>query len=702
MLTSGVPFRQPRNKDLFPSRRRGGENNFSAPKILQNVRLKVLREPLPRKECVQGVKSPPSDFDMLGYGGPKGGQLKNFVDQWKMLGAPPQLIPLLQGYSIPFSKEPPFQRLVPPFSRLAITPPSPPMDGEILSLLESGMIVPSREKSGFISPMFLVTKPDGSQRPVFNLKGLNTFLSLKKFRLISHLKVPSFLQRGDFLTKLDLSQAYSHVPIVPRHQRFLSFVYRDKVYQWTCLPFGLASAPQAFAQLTNWVASLLREKGVRVIVYLDDFLVAHQDPATLTVQTELAVQLLSCLGWTVNLKKSQLVPSQSLEFLGITWDMQSHKMCLPPKKVASFTNRVLLLIQSPLWSLKTAQELIGILNFAAFVVPLGRLHLRRIQLASRKLNRLHPYQLVSIPQQALREIEWWGENLSLSSSIHLPLNRVFMSTDASDEAWGAEVMGMYCQGNWSQEQRLWHINKKELFAVRAAIFTNSAVLRNCTIVLQTDNRTVAAYIRKQGGLRSVTLLRETEKLLNLISPWNTHILPFFIPGKLNTTADSLSRGLSPPDWHLSPSIILPIFQRWGVPEIDLFATNRSKVVDRYVSRDPRDPLAVFIDAFSRPWMYNLAWVFPPPPLMPQVLHHLNTASGRYIIVAPRWPKVFWRADLKARTIAPPLVLPELKGHLTDLSSNRPPPQIAELTLEIWLIQGGANKSKNGLKVTGSY
>lgn len=72
-------------------------------------------------------------------------------------------------------------------------------------------------------------------------------------------------------------------------------------------------------------------------------------------------------------------------------------------------NRLQLLYQNPHWSLRIAQELIGVLNFAAFVVPLGRLHLRRIQLASRQLHQLHPRQIVPIPQQALKEMGWWVE-----------------------------------------------------------------------------------------------------------------------------------------------------------------------------------------------------------------------------------------------------------------------------------------------------
>lgn len=95
------------------------------------------------------------------------------------------------------------------------------------------------------------------------------------------------------------------------------------------------------------------------------------------------------------------------------------------------------------------------------------------------------------------------------------------------------------------------------------------------------------------------------------------------------------------------------------------------MVQTYVSLDLRDHLAAFTDAFSRVWDFNLAWVFPPPPLLPQVLHHLNLCppESRFLIVAPRWEKVFWRADLKSRAIAPPLLISDVRFHLVDLATH---------------------------------
>ena len=64
------------------------------------------------------------------------------------------------------------------------------------------------------------------------------------------------------------------------------------------------------------VVALLRRSGIRLIIYLDDILFMNQTPTGLQRDMSTAIHLLENLGFVINLTKSQLKPTQTLEFLG--------------------------------------------------------------------------------------------------------------------------------------------------------------------------------------------------------------------------------------------------------------------------------------------------------------------------------------------------------------------------------------------------
>lgn len=79
---------------------------------------------------------------------------------------------------------------------------------------------------------------------------------------------------GDFLTSIDLSEAYLHIPIHPSRMKFIRFSYGHHHYQYRALPFGLSSAPRVFTKILVAPVAKLRSQGVCVFPYLDDLVAA--------------------------------------------------------------------------------------------------------------------------------------------------------------------------------------------------------------------------------------------------------------------------------------------------------------------------------------------------------------------------------------------------------------------------------------------
>ena len=78
---------------------------------------------------------------------------------------------------------------------------------------------------------------------------------------------------GDRMASIDLKEAYLQVPVHPASRHFLRFVFRDNVYQFKALCFGLSTAPQVFTRVMAPVSAILHSMGIRMRWYLDDWLV---------------------------------------------------------------------------------------------------------------------------------------------------------------------------------------------------------------------------------------------------------------------------------------------------------------------------------------------------------------------------------------------------------------------------------------------
>lgn len=84
------------------------------------------------------------------------------------------------------------------------------------------------------------------------------------------------------------------------HKKYLRFRYRCILYQFKALPFGLTSAPYVFTKLGKPILNYLRKKGIRVVVYLDDFLIFGVSRQECIDNTKQLMDLLAFLGLRVN------------------------------------------------------------------------------------------------------------------------------------------------------------------------------------------------------------------------------------------------------------------------------------------------------------------------------------------------------------------------------------------------------------------
>ena len=189
------------------------------------------------------------------------------------------------------------------------------IDQEVLALQQKQAIHKVFHPGGpdqFTSPLFTVPPKGGSHRPVVKLKGLNHFVEYQHFKIDGVPVLKNLLKPKDFLTKIDLKDAYLTVPIWKQHQKFLRFIWQDTLGEFACLPFGLGSAPRVFTKLLKPVVAQLRKMGIRLLIYLDDILIMSETKELAQVHTTMTVNLLSSQGFVINEEKSVFEPTREL------------------------------------------------------------------------------------------------------------------------------------------------------------------------------------------------------------------------------------------------------------------------------------------------------------------------------------------------------------------------------------------------------
>ncbi len=257
---------------------------------------------------------------------------------------------------------------------------APVLREEIAVLLAKDAIGPPAERrQGFYSPYFIVPKKRVGLRPILDLRVLNRALHKLPFKMRTRRCIIKCIQPQDWFAAIDLKDAYFHVSILLRHRPFLRFAFEGQAWQYRVLPFGLSLSPCVFTKVVEGALTPLREVGVRILNYLDDWLILAHTREQLDDSRDFVLRQLSQLGLRVNWEKSKLSPVQRISFLGVELDSGSMMARLTEKRAQAVLNCLSSFRGRNVVPLKQFQRLLGHMASAAAVTLLGLLHMRPLQ-----------------------------------------------------------------------------------------------------------------------------------------------------------------------------------------------------------------------------------------------------------------------------------------------------------------------------------
>jgi len=577
------------------------------------------------------------------------------------------------------------------------------LDGEVSDMLVKSAITKSTDLPDISGPQFIVgffavpKKQKNQWRPIVNLRPLNVYIDNPHFKMETIKTVRQFIVKDSFLISIDLADAYMSFVIRQSFRQFLGFSWKGIDYFCRCLCFGLNVAPRLFSKIFKKVLRFLRiQLLIAILAYLDDLLMQHHDPVTLQSQMQVVVVILHLLGFRVNWKKSDLVPSQQVTFLGFNIDTVKMTLALPTSKVANIRASAASILEAGSLSFQALQSLMGTLEAARPAVVVAPLHYRALQSRMVFLTKKEVSSsfTVYLDHTMMQDLVWWRDELPWFTSSPLrdpPTSLTIWSDAASSEGlgWGGHSSdGGVASGVWSDTELQFHINQLESMA--ATLTMDKLLPPHTSATHFVDNMTAMSYIRRMGGTRSSGCCAEAIKYWSIVLARNSWIVPAHIAGVDNVMADYFSRYRDEHyNYGLRPEVASSLFSRFFQPSLDLFASQEMHVCRSWVSHSRMEG-SVHPNAFLlSPWPNHL-YIFPPTPLLLPVVARLRSFNDcpNFLLVGPscqgEQSSLEWYPLLSPLLSHDPLYLGQTVEICVDSNGRAPSNAVGDLALYVRL------------------
>ena len=386
----------------------------------------------------------------------------------------------------------------------------------------------------------------------------------------------ALLSPGDYMATVDISAAYRSVSVHPDHWKYqgVSWVLDgQQVYmQDTRVCFGLKNAPFLYSHISNFVVRCMYRRGyMRIVNYLDDFIVLGDSFKACQEAQGVLIHLLISLGFYISWKKCTS-PSSFTRYLGIDFDSTTMTISLPTDKMEKLHKELEFYDGRRRATKRQLQRLCGILSQCGKVVKGSRTFSRRVIDLLKNLSDGNPR--VNLTEGFRKDLIWWKEFSQIFNGTICCISYNFgqgpeLFTDASQMGYG-----IVCQEDWqagwfnrdtspswvsglNNSHLHWknigcdtsNINVLELILIHMALERLGMEWSNVHVICRTDNTQVMQCINK--GISSNTdamgLLRD---IFWLCVCYNIHLTARHIKGVDNIIADGLSRLHSPTSFHI--------------------------------------------------------------------------------------------------------------------------------------------------------
>ena len=429
-----------------------------------------------------------------------------------------------------------------------------------------------------VSPLMTAPKKPSSRRPVFDASfgehSLNNNTPSDHYlgqpMEYAYPRVEDFkrliLTKGSscYIWKRDLSRFFLQIPLCPVDYPKVMFVWRQLIFFFAGLMFGLTKSGYQGQRVTNAVTWMHQRLGLETdaeemfssMNYSDDIGGAESTLCRAEASFTALGKLFEELGLEESLDKAH-APSTKMPYLGVMFDTVAMTMSIPPEKIQEIRSEVSLWVKKTTATRKNLQKLLGKLFWVSRCVRFSRSFMSRLLGQLKLTNAVGENKKVKLSHDCMADIQWWDRYLRRFNGVEImyPSDPVMLSLDqlletsALVNCGDAQMLGggsYYGMEYWSRPFPRWlqdtrvPIHQKEFYVVLASAWLWGEQWRGKVVHIFSDSDPVIDVLvhEKPKDPAMQELLREF-----LFIVCTRGFTPVFrkIGTKANAVADYISR-----------------------------------------------------------------------------------------------------------------------------------------------------------------
>ena len=533
-------------------------------------------------------------------------------------------------------------------------------------------------------------------RLVLNNRPANESARDHPFRMETLETARPMFRRGRWMVGFDLQHGYNHFIMAEAEREHLGFQWGwwpegtqpvpggrftgrriPRMYRYRALPFGCKSSPFIFTALMQVVLDYLREMGVEVMGYIDDFWAVCDTREQAERVRLFMLHTFAALGLAVNLEKSTPAPVQQAVVLGTAVDLVAHTFAVTPKKqrsiatlcdelvaaatagrsvmvrqVASVTGKVMACrIAVGNIAHRQTRALFAVITAATGLPPSATFNFRLLRALWR--------EPCVLSHEAVAELRLWRRCIG-----HIPPMPIDRFAGAMAVFGGAPHLfqdaGSHAfAGAWLAGGHQWRRMRGALAWGQHGLQLESSTCREIDGI----RRTLLAFERPLASERVVYFFTDSwcayralergsstpviQRMARRVHAWAlAHGIDVRVRWMRRSTGpiklcDLIGRRERVHDYRIASEAFRVVDAWWGPHRLDVMAQDvHSAVTQPFFSRY-HTWRSAGVDCFARRWGADRVWCFPARAIIGRAVAHARAVQAWGTFVLPWWPGALW-------------------------------------------------------------